>query len=1171
MRRPRAGFFACLVLAAISFPQAVLGEEPWWFEDYQSKRTLSQRNCEYRPKLFFFFDTSEEMMKLTDALLAPIARDYAKTQLCLIPVLESSEPLPPDFFKIHKFSYPVYRRGELGRYAGHPSPPSTYVSNRHESYAYTPVIRTIEDGRSIGRTIDENLNDGSPLSHIVQDDIWARMDADPDAKAGRQVLQRAKDLLASKDFAGFDKWFSELRRTQARFPNGGWQLHYLYEFLEHLGGDDKAAQGRIDLLKQWADQRPQSVTARAALGQAWSAFAFRGRGSKVAQYVTPEQWAAFNDRLSKAEAVLQEALALPEKCPEVFDGLVTVGFNRGWSRDKVDAIYENGARLFPYYSYLHATMTHFLRPKWGGWPGEAEAFASRVGQKYGWDQYTRILLRLTDADEQLDGEPIFGPEGFSWSKTKTGFREIIQKCPKSIVMLNNFARYALAAKDNETAKGLFDTIGDNYSVEIWGNRVRYEHFRLTMLEALNPRLASHRMPRPMMAEMNPQPFNPQTSQVSPAEAPQPDPRGPEAAPHPPLSSEAFSARMAQTIKDPRKVGRLIAHNVIASRRERGGKGPNIVVKPGTEESTGPEGDVVRLIGHSDAVTAVAYTADSKAILSASQDHTVRIWGRSADFQDKKLLLRVPNPLKALALSLEGRSFAVADDATNVYVQDLWVDLNGVGFLEIPGKSPAVALAFTPDGKRLAIGRADSRIEVVTPAQGAQEKVELSGHEGPVQALVFSRSGRYLASGGADGTLRTWDIDTKKLRSAFPGHASPITAIAYAPDYRTLASADARGGIRFWDAKTNAKRPQSFDLRSPIASLSYSPDGRSLAVTQSNEVHLLDLSAGADQGTVVGSGGTVAAVAFSPDGETVAAAGSDQLVRVFRTEGFGSRVAADGRVPAQRPTQDDVDQPPSPAMPMDRDAVAVVFGSQQYRQASIPKVDFASNDASAVQRYLTRAMGFLPENVVTLAGSGVNLASMRKTLGPWLRNRVNANSRVFIYFAGHGAPDPATGESYLVPSDGDPSYLNTALSVKELLSQLSALPAQRVMVVLDACFSGRGQRSIIAPGARPLVSVMDQSQYVGQNVVVLSATGGDQISTYYPPGRHGLFTYFLLRGLRGEADIDADGKVTTRELYLFLKTKVSKEARKLNVTQIPTTMPAPDQLGERARWEWIKLR
>ena len=183
--------------------------------------------------------------------------------------------------------------------------------------------------------------------------------------------------------------------------------------------------------------------------------------------------------------------------------------------------------------------------------------------------------------------------------------------------------------------------------------------------------------------------------------------------------------------------------------------------------------------------------------------------------------------------------------------------------------------------------------------------------------------------------------------------------------------------------------------------------------------------------------------------------------------------------------------------------------------------------------------------------------MRKSFESWLPNRVKKDSKVFVYYSGHGAPDPASGEAYLVPHDGDANYLSTTgYPLKTLYEKLGALPAGEVVVVLDACFSGAGGRSVLAKGARPLV-LIKEGPALAPNLAVLAATQGAQIRTSSPDKGHGILTYYFLKAIK-------DGKKELSEIYSTIKPLVEDEAKQLNVSQTPSLTPDPSRLQGRFR-------
>jgi uncharacterized caspase-like protein len=252
----------------------------------------------------------------------------------------------------------------------------------------------------------------------------------------------------------------------------------------------------------------------------------------------------------------------------------------------------------------------------------------------------------------------------------------------------------------------------------------------------------------------------------------------------------------------------------------------------------------------------------------------------------------------------------------------------------------------------------------------------------------------------------------------------------------------------------------------------------------------------------------------------------------------------------------VDQPPA-ARGTRPNRYAIVVGIESYR-TKLPKADFAARDAQTMKDYLTKTMGFSDENVALLVNENATGRDLEKYIEHWLPNRVEKDSTVFVYYSGHGAPNPKTGDAYLVPYDGDPSFVDaTGYPLKRLYEQLGKLPAKEVVVLLDSCFSGAGGRSVIAKGMRPMVLSVENPVLAGGKTVVLAASKGDQVSSTYDQKGHGLLTYFFLKGLRGEADANKDGSVDLAEVYEYLKPQVERIARReYNNDQTPQLLGSP---------------
>jgi uncharacterized caspase-like protein len=174
-----------------------------------------------------------------------------------------------------------------------------------------------------------------------------------------------------------------------------------------------------------------------------------------------------------------------------------------------------------------------------------------------------------------------------------------------------------------------------------------------------------------------------------------------------------------------------------------------------------------------------------------------------------------------------------------------------------------------------------------------------------------------------------------------------------------------------------------------------------------------------------------------------------------------------------------------------------------------------------------------------------------SLGGWLDKRIRDGlSDIYVYYAGHGAPDIKNRTAYLIPYDGDPNYASqTGYEVDAMTSNLSQLGARSVTVFLDACFSGANRESeILLAGARPIF--MEVNPAMAENVTLFSAASGTEISSAWPEKQHGLFTYWMLKGLQGKADANSDKNLTVQELGDYIQENVSITAGKLDREQTP---------------------
>lgn len=262
----------------------------------------------------------------------------------------------------------------------------------------------------------------------------------------------------------------------------------------------------------------------------------------------------------------------------------------------------------------------------------------------------------------------------------------------------------------------------------------------------------------------------------------------------------------------------------------------------------------------------------------------------------------------------------------------------------------------------------------------------------------------------------------------------------------------------------------------------------------------------------------------------------------------------GEAPAAPPLIVDVDSGVPRARARNANAVAVVLGVERYER--LPSVSFAARDAAVFREYATRTFGVHddPEHLYYGLDTEVTGTALRKLFGTdgWLSRRVTPETDVIVYWAGHGGPDLKTRAPYLLPADGDANYPEqTGYALRELYSRLAALGAKSVTVFIDACFSGwtRDAGQLLV-GARDVSVSVENPVLTNDRMAVFAASAGNQVSSAWPAMRHGLFTYYVLKGLRGAADADGAPGITVGELDVYLRREVPPQAGRLDREQRP---------------------
>ena len=238
-----------------------------------------------------------------------------------------------------------------------------------------------------------------------------------------------------------------------------------------------------------------------------------------------------------------------------------------------------------------------------------------------------------------------------------------------------------------------------------------------------------------------------------------------------------------------------------------------------------------------------------------------------------------------------------------------------------------------------------------------------------------------------------------------------------------------------------------------------------------------------------------------------------------------------------------------------DRYALIIGNEDYQafQTNLSEeanVTFAERDARLFMQYAIKTLGITQDNIIF--GINVGHIEMERMLSKikFVIQHSEGKAEVFIYYAGHGFPDLETKSAYIMPVDVSATDLKYALSLKDIYTNLTEYPCNRVTVFLDACFSGGG-RDLGLLAARA-VKVKPKEETIQGNLVVFSASSEEQPALPYKEKQHGMFTYFLLKKIQ-----ESNGNVTYSDLYEYLNKNVPiKSVMINNLEQTPKLNVSP---------------
>lgn len=502
-------------------------------------------------------------------------------------------------------------------------------------------------------------------------------------------------------------------------------------------------------------------------------------------------------------------------------------------------------------------------------------------------------------------------------------------------------------------------------------------------------------------------------------------------------------------------------------------------------------------GHSKRVNALCFSADGKLVATASDDNSIRIWAVSTG---RRLKILKGHTANVLCLDFSPNGQQIISGSADSQIK-LWNIISSKEMRTFKEHKAAInSVKFSPKGDSFISGSADNTIRF-WKINKRKSLAVLKKHKAPINELCFSPNGKYFASASSDNSIRLWSSTSQNSVKIYKGHNQEVNSICFSSDSKFIYSASADRSIKIWKVSSSKVLKSWVAHDFSVNSIALSKDGNFL-FSSSDDGKLKTWDLQTFQNTYTFSEpnfNEISQIKLSPNEKKIIFLNTTKIPQMLTA--FTDKTVIDKQL---------------------SNIWLVLVGISQYKNREDAK--YSVNDALRIYGFYKSPEGgaLSDKQIKVLTNDEATKTNIVRAINETF-SLADENDIIVFYYSGHGEKEG------LVPYDANETkpHLNYEL----IINSLDNSKAKQKMCIIDACYSGSISEKIAETENNLKESNSDS------NIAFLLSSKAQEQTFGYQNLKQGVFSYFFIEGLKGNANENSDNIITIHEIFNYVNYQV----------------------------------